>query len=170
MKPTLLEDAQHVLNGRLRGRSERLARLTAAGVPTKRPDLEVWVHSSTFDLAVKRGVWFRGTSVRAANGVTPGLPTFGRFAARVETREIRVFDLDDCDPSDTARWAWTDGGVSGYAYETEVEARDAAEAHLLHEGWTRDPEEAKREAIAHARARHRAKCSENPAYKFVAER
>jgi len=129
----LIHAARHVLNGRRRGREQRLALLAKHGVPTEYSELQKWLASATRDVQQADGYWFRGWSARTSNGVEADLPTFGKFGCRISAAKPRTFFIDD-----ETGWGFDfsgECGVSGVGCETEQEAQQRAEETLRRNGF-----------------------------------
>lgn len=158
----LIQAAHHVLNGRSRGREQRLSLLAEHGVPTEYSELRKWLASATRDVKQADGYWFSGWSARTSNGVEADLPIFGKFGCRIRAAKPRTFFIDD-----ETGWGFDFGGefgVSGVGCETEREAQQRAKATLRRNGFVPEWRVAATVAESQARARHEAKLAESEAY------
>lgn len=161
MSADLLSDALHVLNGRERGRTDRMARLEAAGVPTESSALRCWYAAALRDEQQADGCWFYGDSARG--GGDADLPRIGRYFARIavtkpEAYQIAAANEDGEANEDAGLWRYRNSrGSTGGNFDTEAEAIAALEANMERDGWTRDWRVARDRAIAHAESRVAAK-------------
>lgn len=107
---------------------------------------------------------YRGTSVNINNGVDPYLPTFGRFAPRVDVQQCRVARDEEAE-GDQYYIVLPYGGTFGmYATEAEAEKALTTLGNLRRDGWQTDRQIAEEYAIEHARARHEQHCRESEHY------
>ena len=97
--PTLIDDARHELNHRSRGRADRHARLTAAGVPLDHTGLRLWLES-TLNTAheATRGV-FHFCTARESSGVDSFLPTRSNIGCRITRVPLAAEYVSFCDES-----------------------------------------------------------------------
>lgn len=86
----LIQDAHHELNFRQRGRTERLARLAAAGVPTDRAGLLAWLQVEEDKINEAGGGIYFACTVRISSGHHAELPTAGPFGCRVDRVPLTV--------------------------------------------------------------------------------
>lgn len=80
----LIHDAQHILNGRQRGRAARLERLSAAMIPLDPVGLRDWLAGARDKQHEHAGGLFHACTARITSGVDPHLPTSGRYGCRLQ--------------------------------------------------------------------------------------
>ncbi len=111
----LISEANHILNGRVRGRAAKLARLQAAGVPTDRQALQEWLEAALDSQHEAAGGLYHACTVNIRSGTDPNLPTAGRIGCRVTRVPIHatlVTERSDDDADGfTPYWSVYYGGV-----------------------------------------------------------
>lgn len=111
---------------------------------------------------------YHADSIRASNGSQDGMPIFGRFAAIVRTDSYRLIESDDgwyiaCPNGCTL---WSGDGSEQDARSAWARIRERFPDGEKHRGgWTTSADNARRNAILMAAARHNAKVCESCSYK-----
>lgn len=90
MTTNLIQDCQHELNFRQRGREARLQRLIEAGIPTDRDGIRSWMNRAMDARLEADGGIYHACTVRVSSGCDPDLPQTNRIGCRITRVPIKA--------------------------------------------------------------------------------